>query len=125
MDSKKEALSTEEIAKIAAHDNFHIAPYRADGKTYGTLTWIWCVSVDNQLYVRAYNGIHSRWFQSALSQKAGKITAAGMERIVKFERVNGNINEKIDAAYRAKYSSSPYLHSMISERAKEATIRVY
>ncbi|MCG6189494.1 DUF2255 family protein [Maribellus maritimus] len=119
------SLTIEEIEQIAQKDDFHIAPFREDGETYGTPTWIWVVMVDNQLYVRAYNGVNSRWYQSAIKQKAGKIEAAGMVKEVQFEPVTGNINEKIDDAYREKYSNSPYLQSMISKRAKAATVRVY
>ena len=125
MNTQSETLTKEEIIQIAEKDDFHIAPFREDGKTYGTLTWIWVVEVEGNLYVRAYNGTRSRWYQAALKQKAGKIKAAGMEKKVQFEAVTGNINEKIDNAYRKKYSSSPYLNSMISERAKAATVRVF
>ena len=119
------SLITEEIKTIAAENDFHIAPFRADGKTYGTLTWIWSVEVEGELFVRAYNGTNSRWYQSGLSQKAGKIKAAGIEKDVEFEPIKGEeINDKIDEAYRAKYSSSPYLGSMISDRAKAATVQV-
>lgn len=38
-------------------DDLHISPFREDGKTYGTPTWIWSVVVDGGLYVRAYNGL--------------------------------------------------------------------
>lgn len=120
-----EALTKEEIIQIAQKDDFHIAPFREDGVTYGTPTWIWSVMVDNNLYVRAYYGTKSKWYQAAIKQKAGKIEAAGMVKKVQFEAVKGVINEKIDDAYRKKYSSSPYLSSMISERAKAATVRVF
>ncbi|WP_421753655.1 DUF2255 family protein [Croceimicrobium sp.] len=124
MDSNQGALTAEQVAEIAAKDDFHIAPYRADGKTFGTLTWIWVVQVDDSLYVRAYNGIKSRWYQSAISQKAGKIKAAGKEYLVAFEKVDGAILNAIDQAYRQKYADSPYLGSMISERARAATVKV-
>ncbi|BAV21789.1 hypothetical protein KaCgl_17110 [Corynebacterium glutamicum] len=61
--------STETISKIASTDDLHIYPFRADGKTYGTPTWIWSVVVDGRLFVRAYNGINGRWYNSALAQK--------------------------------------------------------
>lgn len=118
------SLSKQEIEQIASKDDFHIAPYRADGKTYGTPTWIWSIAVDGNLYVRAYNGTKSRWYQSAMEQKAGKIEAAGMEKKVEFEPVEGAVNEKIDEAYKEKYSGSSYLSSMISDRAKAATVQV-
>jgi hypothetical protein len=35
--------------------------------------------------VRGYNGQNSRWYQAAVRQKAGRITAAGMTKEVGFE----------------------------------------
>jgi len=126
MTANSESLTPQEIAQIAQNDDFHIAPFREDGVTYGTPTWIWSVMVEGNLYVRAYYGTKSRWYQSAVKQKAGKIEAAGLVKKVQFETITDrNLNEKIDDAYRAKYSDSPYLNSMISERAKAATVRVF
>ena len=116
--------SKEELRKIAEADDLHISPFREDGVTYGTPTWIWCEAVDDALYVRAYNGKNSRWHQAALRQKAGRITAAGMTKEVAFEPVNGAINDRIDDAYRAKYHGSPYLSPMIGAPARSATVKV-
>ena len=102
----------------------HISPFREDGVTYGTPTWIWFVKVDDALYVRAYNGQNSRWYQAAVRQKAGRIISAGMLKEVTFEPVNGPINDRIDDAYRAKYSGSPYLSPMVGARARSATVKV-
>jgi hypothetical protein len=118
------AWSTDELRRIAAADDLHIAPFRPDGTTYGTPTWIWSVVVDDSLYVRAYNGKASRWYQAALSQKAGRITAAGMTKEVSFEPVFGPIQDRIDEAYRSKYGGSPYLNPMIGDGAKSATIKI-
>jgi hypothetical protein len=118
------AWTNEELRKIAGTDDLHIAPFRDDGKTYGTSAWIWSVVVDDALYVRAYNGIKSRWYQAALKQKAGRIVAAGMTKEVTFEPVNGAINNRIDEAYRAKYRESPYLNPMIGSGARAATVKV-
>jgi len=113
-----------ELEGIAGSDDLHVSPLREDGKTYGTPTWIWSVVVDGGLYVRAYNGKESRWYKAALRQKAGRITAAGMTKEVTFEPVDGQINDRIDDAYRAKYAGSPYLKPMIGEGARAATVRV-
>ena len=116
--------SPNELQSIARTDDFHISPLREDGKTYGTPTWIWSVVVDGDLYVRGYNGQQSRWYQAALAQGAGRIRAAGITKDVVFEPANGAINNRIDAAYRAKYGGSPYLSPMIGPRARSATVRV-
>jgi hypothetical protein len=113
-----------ELQKIAASDDLHISPLRDDGVTYGTPTWIWSVVVDGELYVRAYNGRQSRWYQAAVRQQAGRIRTAGLTKEVAFEPVDGAINDRIDDAYRAKYGGSPYLAPMIGPRAGSATVRV-
>jgi hypothetical protein len=115
--------SKDELRKIAEADDLHISPFREDGKTYGTPTWIWSVLVDDALYVRAYNGQSSRWYQAAMGQKAGRITTAGVTMEVTFEPVEA-INDRIDDAYRAKYQSSPYLSPMIGTSARSATVKV-
>ena len=114
----------DELTRIAETDDLHISPLREDGKTYGTPTWIWSVVVDDGLYVRGYNGQKSRWYQAAVRQKAGRITAAGITKEVSFETVDGAINERIDDAYRAKYKGSSYLSPMIGTRARSATVKV-
>jgi hypothetical protein len=116
--------SKDELRKIAESDDLHISPFREDGVTYGTPTWIWSVVVDGNLYVRAYNGTHSSWYQAATKQKAGRIAAGGLTKEVAFETIEGRINERINDAYRAKYQSSPYLKPMISGRARSATVRI-
>nr|WP_084423166.1 DUF2255 family protein [Cohnella thermotolerans] len=68
--------SKEELHKIAQTDDLHISPFREDGVTYGTPTWIWSVVVGDSLFVRAYHGQNSRWYQAAIRQKAGRITVA-------------------------------------------------
>jgi len=116
--------SNDELRRIAETDDLHISPFRNDGATYGTPTWIWSVVVDSALYVRAYNGTRSRWYQAALRQQAGRITAAGITREVTFQPVEGPINESIDEAYRMKYRSSPYLGPMIGKDARAATVKI-
>ncbi|SRR5579875_859370 len=114
----------DELRKIAETDDLHISPFREDGVTYGTPTWIWSVAVGDTLYVRAYNGRNSRWYQAAVRQKAGRITAAGMTKEVTFEPVEGPVNDLIDDAYRAKYKGNLYLTAAVGARCRSATVKV-
>ena len=116
--------SKDELHRIAEVDDLHVAPFREDSVTFGTPTWIWSVVVDGELYVRGYNGQKSRWYQAAIRQKAGRITAAGMAKEVAFEPVDGALNDRIDEAYRRKYATSRYLAPMIGERARAATVKI-
>ncbi len=116
----------EELKKISENDDFHISPFREDGKTYGTPTWIWSVVINDDVFVRAYNGKNSRWYKAAVNQKAGRIKTAGLIKEVNFEQVDtdAELNDFIDDAYQKKYGGSSYLDSMISNRARSATIKV-
>lgn len=124
MSSENKQFAADELKRIDEADDLHIAPFRDDGTTYGTPTWIWAVVVGGDLYVRAYNGQNSRWYKSAMRQKAGRIQAAGMIKEVAFETVEGDINAQIDEAYKKKYSDSPYLSPMIGSQAKAATVKI-
>jgi hypothetical protein len=112
------------IAAIAASDDLHVSPFRADGTTYGTPTWIWSVVVDGDLYVRAYNGRRSRWYRSAVEQGAGRITVAGADHDVTFEPVGSDLDGRIDAAYETKYAGSQYLPPMLQDGPTSATVRI-
>ena len=91
----------DELDKIAETDDLHISPFREDGKTYGTPTWIWFVAVDDSLYARAYSGQSSRWYQAAMRQKGSLITSVGISEKVVFEPAmlessEGVVTEDID-----------------------------
>lgn len=118
--------TTEQLNKFTNADDMHVSPFYADGKTYGTPTWIWSVVVDHNLYVRAYNGQNSRWYQSAMTQQAGKIKLAGEEFETKFIDAAGNsdLDLKINAAYQAKYQDSPYLPPMLQKGPVSATVKI-
>ncbi len=115
---------SDELERLTSAADFHVVPYRDDHVTLGKPRRILPVAVDGELYVRAQEGAHSLWYQAAIGEHGGQIIAAGMTRMVAFERAPGDINEKIDAAYRARYAANPKLKAMISERANSATVRI-
>jgi len=57
----------EELRKIAEADDLHIVPFRDDGMTYGTPTWI-C------------NRHKSRWSQAAVRMKASHVPGPDDQR---------------------------------------------
>jgi hypothetical protein len=116
--------SNEELRRIAAADDLHVSPFRQDGVTYGTPTWIWSVVVGDELFARAYNGAKSRWYKAAIEQGAGRVTVAGVTKEVSFEAADDSMADRIDEAYRSKYKSSPYLQAMIAQRSRAAAVRI-
>ena len=122
--AKSPAWRSDELELITKADDFHVVTYRDNHVTLGLPAKIWSVAVDGDLYVRASNGTRTSWYKSAVRERAGQISAAGMKKLVAFEPVQGAINEKIDAAYRARYGAGKYLDAMLSERASATTVRI-
>jgi len=124
MRSATQGWDSDELREIVDADDLHVSPFREDGTTYGTPTWIWSVAVDGALYVRGYNGRDSRWYRAAARQRAGRILAAGLTKEATFEPVEGAILDSIDQAYRAKHRGNRYLEPMIGARARFTTVRI-
>jgi hypothetical protein len=112
------------LARIVSADDLKISPFRADGETFGTPTWIWSVAVGDALYVRAYNGRRSRWYRSAIEQGAGRIHAAGEVFDVTFEQAAEDVEALVTLAYEQKYRGSTYLPPMIAAGPVSATVRI-
>jgi hypothetical protein len=112
------------LRDIAKSDDLHISPFRGDGSTYGTPTWIWSVVVDGRLFVRAWNGTNGRWYTAAVAQGAGRIAAGGHTLEVTFTKPDRALDDQVDAAYKTKYAGSPYLPPMVSTGPRAATIEI-
>ena len=117
--------SEQQTKAFATADDLHVSPFREDGKTYGTPTWIWSVVVDGNLYARAVHGKKSRWNHAAVTQGAGRIQLAGGTYEVTFTAVDDTaLWDRIDEAYRTKYAGSPYLRDVIGQVQRESTVRI-
>lgn len=121
-----EKWTVQRLQAFAAADDLRISPFYSDGKTYGTPTWIWSVVVGDHLYVRAWNGQRSSWYQSAVSQRAGRIYLDGCNFEVRFSPIQGDVEltTKIDAAYCQKYGSSAYVQPMLQAGPQSATVEI-
>ncbi|WP_119317562.1 DUF2255 family protein [Companilactobacillus formosensis] len=117
--------TTEQLKNFAKTDDFQVSPFYDDGKTYGTPTWIWSVVADGRLFIRAWNGQNSRWYNSAIKQKAGRIFLDGSNHEVVFKKLNDDkINDLIDRGYEEKYQGSTYLPPMIAKGPRSSTVEV-
>ncbi|AKP67581.1 DUF2255 family protein [Companilactobacillus ginsenosidimutans] len=121
----KKSWSAEQLKKFSTADDMRISPFYSDGKTYGTPTWIWSVVVDDKLYVRAWNGQNSCWYQSAVQQRAGRMNLASANFEISFKDVaDPSLINKVDDAYREKYAGSAYLSPMIQDGPKSTTLNI-
>ena len=74
--------------------------------------------MDGALYARAYNGEQSRGHPAAITQKAGRITSAGLTKDVVFETGPDRRGLSLEVP------PSLYLEAMIGERARSATVEI-
>ena len=117
--------TSDELNTIGSAEELQIAALRAEG-TLRKPVIIWGVRLGGDLYVRSVNGRTSAWFRGVQVQHAGRIWAGGMEKDVSFvEEAGPGINEKIDAAYAAKYRRNPSsVEHINSPTARAATIKL-
>lgn len=113
-----------QLESIARNKDLFVSPYRADGSTYGTPTQTWALVIGGKVYVRAANGQKSRWYQSAITQKAGRIRVAGKFYEVNFEAAGTADEAAIDAAYELKYPGSSAVPIMQGVGPKSASVLI-
>lgn len=81
------------------------------------------VLADGQLYVRAYKGPRSRWYQASRRHGRGRIRIGEVVRDVILHTGDPGPVEQIDEAFVAKYG--PAAAGLVaSVAAREATIRI-
>ncbi len=117
--------TSNELDKIAKAEELQIASLRSDGTSRKPVI-IWVVRLGDDLYVRCVNGRAGAWFRGTQRQHTGHIRAGGVDKDVMFvEETDPGINNKIDAAYRAKYSRYPqYVAPMLTPEVRAATIKL-
>ncbi|MET7695925.1 DUF2255 family protein [Streptomyces sp. NPDC005483] len=81
------------------------------------------VVVDGELYVRAYRGVRSRWYQAAREHGHGTIRLGAVLRDVALTTEGLEPPTALDAAFRTKYG--PVADALVaSPQARAATIRI-
>ncbi len=114
----------DELGKIDAEEMLDLSAASPDGSLPKAVD-IWAVRAGDKLYVWSYNGTSGRWYQSAKASRKGRVSSGGATKDVMFELIeDAATNDAVDEAYRAKYSSSPYLAPMINDRARAATVEL-
>lgn len=118
--------TSDELNRIGAAEELEIASLRADG-TLRSWRTIWVVRVGDDLYVRSVYGRGSAWFRGVSDRHEGRIQAGGVEKDVSFaDETDSEVNEQIDAAYRAKYRryAANIVGSTVTPEARGATLKL-
>lgn len=118
------AWTHDELTRIGAADEMDIALMRRDGTLRHRVT-IWVVRHGDDLYVRSVNGRAAAWFRTAQERHEGRIWAGGIEKEVLLVETD-ELNDVIDAAYRAKYRryAKSIVDSVMTPGARAATLKL-
>jgi hypothetical protein len=118
------AWTATQLATIATTDDFHIAPFREDGITPGTMIWVWSVPVGDGVYVRSGNPA-SRWFAAAVRQKAGMASGGGYTGPVTYEHVTDDaLKDAVDVAFATKYRNDPHFSEDLLRRSRNQVAKL-
>jgi hypothetical protein len=119
------AWTSEELGRIAAADELDIASLRLDGTLRKPVT-IWVVRHGDDLYVRSINGRSAGWFRGTQARHEGHIQAGGADKDVRFVDADHDIDDELDAAYRAKYGryAANIVDTVLSAEARSATLQL-
>ena len=114
----------DELARIGAAEEVQVAPLRRDG-TQKPVT-VWVVRHGDDLYVRSVRGRSGHWFRGVQETHEGRIRAGGAQHDVTFVDAAHDIDDEVDAAYRAKYRryAGSILNSVLTPEARSTTIKL-
>ncbi|WP_329233779.1 DUF2255 family protein [Streptomyces canus] len=116
--------TSDELNLIAKADELEMAPRRGDGTLRGPVP-IWVVRDGDDLYVRSFRGTDGGWWRTARASHEGHIRSGGVAKNVTFVEVtDSETNDRIDTAYRTKYSrfGDAYVNPMVT--ARSTTLRL-
>jgi len=118
------AWTSDELSKIEAAEELDLASVKRDGTPRNPVT-MWVVRHGDDLYVRSVNGRGSSWFRGAQARHEAHIQAGGVDRDV-FLVETDDVNDELDAAYRAKYRryAEGIVGSIVSPQARAATLKL-
>jgi hypothetical protein len=119
------AWTTEELDSIAAADELQLASAKRDGTLRKPVT-IWVVRHGDDLYVRSVYGRTSAWFRGVQERHEGHVRSGGVDKDVRFDLADDDVNDAVDAAYRTKYRgySAALVDPMVTPEARATTLRL-
>ena len=98
---------------------------RDAGGAQGKPTTIWVVGLGD-LFVRSVNGRAAAWFRGTQVHHEGRSSAGGVTRDATFVDAKGDLDDRIDDAYRTTYRrySPGIAGSVLTPQAGSATTRL-
>jgi hypothetical protein len=116
---------SDQLDKLGRAEEVQIATIGSDGALRKPVT-VWAVRHDDDLYLRSVGGRNGQWFRGTQEKHEGRIRAGGVQQDVTFVEADHNLDDEVDAAYRAKYRryAGSILTSVLTPEARAATIKL-
>ena len=117
--------TSDQLDKVGRTEEVQIASIRRDG-TVGKPVTVWAVRHDDGVYVRSVRGRDAHWFRGTRERHEGRIQAGGVQQDVTFVDAGHDLDDEVDAAYRAKYRryAGSILNSVLTPEARSTTIKL-
>ena len=118
--------TSDELARIGGAEEVRIAGRTPDGTLRKPVT-VWLVRDGDDLYVRSVKGRTAAWFRGVLVRHEGRIWASGVDKDVAFQEVHDDagLQDKVDAAYWAKYRRYPSIvPSIVTPETRATTLKL-
>jgi hypothetical protein len=117
--------ASDQLDLIGRTEELQIASTRRDGTLRKPVT-VWVARHGDDLYVRSVNGPSAQWFRGTQERHEGRIRAGGVQQGVTFVDADHDIDDEVDAGYRAKYRryAGSILNSVLTPEARSTTIKL-
>jgi hypothetical protein len=116
---------SDDLERIGDSEELKITSFRSDG-SQRRWTPIWVVSVDQDLFIRAAQGMTADWYRHVMLHKSARIKVHRLETDVSLELVDDQaLILRVTSAYEAKYGRQRNLVSMfLVAPATASTLRL-
>jgi hypothetical protein len=117
--------TSDELEQIGDVDELQLASARSDSTLRKPVT-IWVVRLGDDVYVRSVYGRTSHWFRGIEDRHEGHIRVGGVDKDVRFIEAGDDVNNEVDAAYRAKYQryDASVVDPLFTPEARAATLEL-
>ena len=115
----------DQLDKLGKAEEVQIASVKHDGALRKPVT-VWVIRHGDDLYVRSVGGRNGQWFRGVQETHEGRIRAGAVQQDVTFVEPDGDVNDEIDTAYRAKYRryAGNILNSVLTPEARAGTLKL-
>src|ERR1700687_4629884 len=117
--------TSDQLDKIGTAEEVQVTSVRPDGTLRKPVT-VWAVRNGDDVYVRAVGGRKGGWFRGTQERHEGRVRAGAVQQDIEFIDAEQDVNDEVDAAYRAKYRryAGSILNSVLTPEARAATIKL-